>query len=167
MTSRRLVGELLEQLGPFEWRQEMGDDAKSERVTADTGEVFSQQVGCWFRISGGSCAHEFDVVAFPVHLLAIRTLCHGSDKRIEIGQGESEARVGANREAQCNGGAANVDGTLRLPVVGGGLPVCAESAPVVLDRWAMYGPLVIVGRWLGVGWLHTARLLASPEAPLR
>ena len=85
MTSRRLVGEVLKQLGPSPWRQEMGDDAEGERVTADTGEVFSEQVACSFHIAGGSCAHEFDVVAFPVHLPATGTLCHGSGKRIEIG----------------------------------------------------------------------------------
>ena len=54
MTSRNLVGEVLEQLGPSHRRQEMGDDAESERVTADTGEVFSEQVGCSFRIASES-----------------------------------------------------------------------------------------------------------------
>jgi hypothetical protein len=63
----------------------MSDDAEGERVTADTGEVFSEQVGCSFHIAGDSCAHYFDVVSFPARLLATGTLCHGSRKRIEIG----------------------------------------------------------------------------------
>ena len=48
------MGEVLEQLGPSHWRQKMGDDAEGERVTADTGEVFSEQVGCSFRIASDS-----------------------------------------------------------------------------------------------------------------
>jgi hypothetical protein len=85
MTSRRLVGKVLEQFSPSQRRHETSDDAKGERVTADTGEVFSEQVGCSFHIAGDSCAHYFDVVAFPTHLLATGSLCHGSRKRIEIG----------------------------------------------------------------------------------
>lgn len=167
MTIRKLVGEVLEQLGPSHWRQEMGDYAEDKRVTANTGEVFSEQVGCSFGIAGGSCAHYFDVVAFPVHLLAGGTLRHGPGKRFEIGQSDSEAWVGADREAQCDGGPVGIDGALRVPVPCRRQLVGAEGAPVVLNYGPRHGPLIIVRRLLAPRWLHAARLPGPPEVPLR
>jgi hypothetical protein len=85
MTGRRLAGEVLKQFAPDQWRQDMDDDADGEGVTADTGKVFSEQVGCSLRIAGCSVAHDFDVVAFPIHLRATGTLCRSSCKRAQIG----------------------------------------------------------------------------------
>ncbi len=49
---------------------EFGDDAQCERVAANTGEVFTEQVGGSTDVAGGRRADHFDVMAFPAHRAA-------------------------------------------------------------------------------------------------
>jgi hypothetical protein len=44
------------------------DDAQSEWVAADTGQMLTQKVGGSAEVAGGRSADHIDVMAFPVHL---------------------------------------------------------------------------------------------------
>ena len=70
---------------------EVGDDANSEWVAANAGEVFTEQVGGSTEVAGGRGADHFDVMAFPVHLATADGArgCFGDG--VEIGDGEPEA----------------------------------------------------------------------------
>jgi hypothetical protein len=76
---------------------EFGDDLKSQRVAPNTGEVIAEQVSRSMEVASGSGADHFDVVAFPVHLVATDgargRLCDG----VEIGDGEPKGRIGVDR----------------------------------------------------------------------
>jgi hypothetical protein len=133
VTTPKLAGEILEVVIWPAGLPQLGEDAGGERVAPGTGEVFAEQVGRPLGIAGCRCAYHFDVVSFPVHLAATGTLGCRSGKRLEIGDGEPERRVGLDRPAQCRGGAVTVDGSLRLPVPSGCWPVCADDAAVVLN----------------------------------
>ncbi len=61
---------------------EMRGDADGERVAADSGEVFAEQVRCSLGVAGGGGPDHLDVVAFPVHLLATGIFAGGSRDRI-------------------------------------------------------------------------------------
>jgi hypothetical protein len=49
---------------------EVGNDAQSEWVAANAGEMFTEQVGGSTDVAGGRGADHFNVMAFPVHLPA-------------------------------------------------------------------------------------------------
>ena len=72
----------------------IGDDAQSEWVAANTGEMLTEQVGGSTEVAGGRRADHFDVMAFPVHLAAADGTrgCFGDGG--EIGDGEPEGRIG-------------------------------------------------------------------------
>ena len=95
-------------------RSELGGDADGERVAADTGEVFAEQVSCSLGVAGGGGADHLDVVAFPVHLLATGSFARGSGDGVEIGDGQPEGRVGVDREAQRRGRPTGIDGLAAL-----------------------------------------------------
>ena len=66
-----MAGEVLELVPVSGGPSKVDDDAQSEWVAANTGEVFSEQVGRPRSVSGGRGADHFDVVAFPVHLAGV------------------------------------------------------------------------------------------------
>jgi hypothetical protein len=105
VTGRKLACEVHELVHPYGLSQLDGDPG-GERVTADTGEVFAEQVSRSHGIAGGGSPDHFDVVAFPVHLPVTRTSGRGSGDGSEIGEGEPEGRVGADGAPQCANGSA-------------------------------------------------------------
>ena len=127
---------------------ELCGDADGEWVAADTGEVFAEQVSCSPGIARGGGADDLDVVAFPVHLLATGTFAGRSGDGVEIGDGQPEAGVGVDREAQCRRRLACVDGSLGLPVERGRAEVCGYHTAVVLNRRPVIGRGVAVAAGL-------------------
>lgn len=156
MTSGKLAGEVLEVV-VLPGLPEPGDDAEGERVTADTGEVFTEQVNCPPAVAGGRGADHFDVVAFPSHRPTTGVVARSAGDGAEIGGGKLEARVGADREAQCCGGAARVDGSLRLLVPRGRAPGCGDRTAVNLNRGPGSGQVVMVAGVLIWRWLHVSK----------
>src|SRR4051794_17131086 len=63
-TGKRL-GEVLQVMGAS-CMLELGGDVEGEWVAADIGEVLTQQVSSSGRVPDGGCAHDFDVMTFPV-----------------------------------------------------------------------------------------------------
>ena len=74
---------------------EFGDDAQSEWVAADTGEMFTEQVGGSTEVAGGRRADHFDVMAFPVHRATADGTRGCFGEGVEIGDGEPEGRIGS------------------------------------------------------------------------
>jgi hypothetical protein len=105
VTGRKLAGEVHELVRPCGPSQ-LDGDAEGERVAADTGEVFAEQVSCSYGIAGGGSPDHFDVVAFPVHLPVTGTSGRGSGDGAKIGEGEPEGRVGVDGAPQCGSGSA-------------------------------------------------------------
>jgi len=103
VTGRKLACKVHELVHPYGLAQ-LDGDAGGERVAADAGEVFAEQVSCSHSIAGGGSPDHFDVVAFPVHLPVTRTSGRGSGDGGEIGEGEPEGRVGADGAPQCGYG---------------------------------------------------------------
>jgi hypothetical protein len=135
----------------------LGDDPEGERVAPDASEVLAEQVNCPPGIAGGRGADHFDVVAFPSHRPTTGVVARGTDDGTEIGGGKSEARVGADREAQCRGGPARVDGLLRLLVPRGRGPGCGDHTAVDLNRRPGGGQVIIVAGVLIWHWLHVCQ----------
>ena len=102
------------------------DDAEGKRITADTGEMLSEQVGRSLGLTRSRGADHLDVVAFPVHLLAAGDLSRDAGQGVEIGDGEAEAPVGGHRAAERKGGFVAVGGPLSPPVPGRRLRVRRE-----------------------------------------
>ena len=74
----------------------VADDTSSERVASNAGDVFKEQVGGPTDVASGSGTDHFDVVTFPIHLVAADgargCLCDG----VEIGDGEPKGRIGVD-----------------------------------------------------------------------
>lgn len=122
---------------PVTWserRSQGGDDAEGERITADAGEVFAEQVGGSTEVAGGCVADDFDVMAFPGHLAATDRTRGGLGERVEISDGKTEGRIGLDGETERHHRVGLVDGLLSLAVEDGGLGVGGNHPAVVLDR---------------------------------
>jgi hypothetical protein len=124
---------------------EVGNDAQSEWVAANTGEMFTKQVGGSTDVAGGRGADHFNVMAFPAHRAATGGTwgCFGVGG--EIGDGEPEARISYDRVTQRLYGDGRVRGQLRLAIKGGGPEVGRDHPTVVLDRRTRRGRLATAG----------------------
>lgn len=71
MATRELEFKLLEPIGPSVPLLKKHYDAEGKRITADSGEMFSKQVDRSLGFAGGRYVNDLNVVAFPVHLLAM------------------------------------------------------------------------------------------------
>jgi hypothetical protein len=158
----KLAGQVLEVVVLSSGLAEHGGDAEGERVAADVGEVFAEQVGCSPGITGGCGGDHFDVVAFPVHLLVAGTLARCSSDGVEVGDGEPESRVGVDREPQCRLGRGRVGGALCLPVPSGRPPVCGYHAAVDLNRRPGCGRVIMVAGVLVTHRLHECQVARVP-----
>jgi hypothetical protein len=136
---------------------EPGDDSEGERVAADAGEVLAEQVDRPPGIAVGRGADHFDVVAFPGHRPTPGILVRDAGDGAEIGGGEPEAWIGADRESQRRGGPARVDGSLRLLVPGGRARRGADRTAVDLDRRPGSGRVIMVAGVLIWRWLHACQ----------
>ena len=63
-----MAGQLIEPIPLSCALSEFCDDAQSDRVAADTRQMFTQEVGGSAEVAGGRGADHLDVMAFPVHL---------------------------------------------------------------------------------------------------
>jgi hypothetical protein len=123
---------------------EMRGDADGERVAADSGEVFAKQVSCSLGVAGGGDPDHLDVVAFPVHLLAMGIFAGGPGYGVEIGDGQPEARVDVERETQRRGRPGGIEGSLRLAVEPGRPRAGGYHTAVVLHRRLGIGQAIMV-----------------------
>ncbi len=92
MTTWKPIGHSLHRLS------EMGGDAGGKRVTADIGQVFSEQVSRSYDIASGRSTDHLDVMAFPIDLPASGILGRRSLDCVEIADREPEGRIGSHRE---------------------------------------------------------------------
>ena len=104
MTAGKLAGQVLEVVARACGRLEPGGDADGERVAADTGEVLAEQVSGSRGLAGGRGGDHFDVMAFPVHRPASGLMVRCAGEGHQIGDGDAEAGVGADGQAQGYGG---------------------------------------------------------------
>ena len=145
MAAGKLGAEVLEPIPVSCAPSEVGNDAQSERVAADAGEMFTEQIGGATDVAGGRGADHFDVMAFPAH----RAAAGGPRGRFgdggEIGDGEPEARIGYDRMTERLLRCGCVRGLLRLAIEGGGLDVGRDHPTVVLDRRTSRGRLAMAG----------------------
>ena len=95
MTTGNLAAEIIEPVPVSCAPSEVGNDAQSEWVAANTGEVLTEQVGGSTEVAGGRRADYFDVMAFPVHLAAADGTRGRFGDGVEIGDGEPEGRIGS------------------------------------------------------------------------
>ena len=141
MTIGKAVGEIIEpaplSCAPPVFR----DDAESERVAADTGQMLTQKVGGSAKVAAGRRADHLDVMAFPVHLVAGHRSRGWSREGAEIGDGELEGGIGFDGAPERRYHVKRVLGLLRLAIEGGGLGVCSHRPTVILDRGTRKGRL--------------------------
>jgi hypothetical protein len=90
------AAEVLGPSGMAHTLSEVGDDASSERVAANAGEVFTEEVGGATDVASGSGADHFDVVAFPVHLVATDGSRGCLRDGVEVGGGQPKGRIGVD-----------------------------------------------------------------------
>jgi hypothetical protein len=134
VAARKLGAEVLEPIPVSCAPSEFGNDAQSERVAANAGEMFTEQVGGSTDVAGGRGADHFNVMAFPVHRPANGGTwgCFGDGG--EIGDGEREAGIGHDSVPERLYGDGRVRGLLCLTIEGGSLDVGRDHPTVVLDR---------------------------------
>jgi hypothetical protein len=146
-----LAGEVLNLAPVSHTTSEVDNDAQSERVAANAGEEFTEQVGGSTEVPSGRGANHFDVMALPIHLAsADRTRgCFG--EHVEIGDREPEGRIGGHGEPQRSPCVRRVHGLLRLAIKGGGLDVGRDHPTVVLDRRAGEG--LLAPAVVGLSWI--------------
>jgi hypothetical protein len=113
---------------------EVVNDAQSEWVAANAGQMFLEQIGGSRDIAGGRGADHFNVMALPAHQAATgwtwACLGHGG----EIGDSEPEVRIGDDRMTERLHYDGRVPGLLCSAVAAGGLSVGRDHPTVVFDR---------------------------------
>jgi hypothetical protein len=72
-------------------------DVPRERVASNAGDVFKEQVGGPTDVASGSGTDHFDVVTFPIHLVATDGARGCLRDRVEIGDGQPKGRIGVDR----------------------------------------------------------------------
>jgi hypothetical protein len=134
MTSGKVPRQVIEPIAPSDALSELCDDAQRHGVTADTGQMFTQEVGGSAEVADGRRTDHLDVVTLPVH----RPTADGARRRFgestEIGSGELKCRIGPDRLPEGGDGVGCVGGSLGLAIEDGGLDVCRDRPTVVLDR---------------------------------
>jgi hypothetical protein len=145
MTAGKLGAEVLEPFPVSCAPSEVGNDAQSEWVAANAGEMFTEQISGSTDVAGGRGADHFNVMAFPAHPPAAGGTwgCFGVGG--EISDGEPEARIGYDRVTERLYGDGRVCGLLCLAIKGGGLEVGRDNPTVVLDGGTRRGRLAAAG----------------------
>jgi hypothetical protein len=148
MTCGKVTDQIIESIPLSCALSEFCDDAQSEWVAADSGQMLTQKVGGSAEVAGGRGADHIDVVAFPVHLSAAHWIRGCFGEGAEIGDGELESGIGPNCLPECRYRVKRVDGLLRLAIEVGGLDVCGHRPTVVLDSGTGKVRLATAGGWL-------------------
>ena len=136
MAAGKLGAEVLEPIPVSCAPSEVGNDVQSQRVAADAGKMFTEQIGGSADVAGGRGADHFNVMAFPAHRAATDVTWGCLGVGGEIGDGEPEARIGCDRVTERLYGDGRVRGLLCLAIEGGGLDVGRNYPTVILDRGA-------------------------------
>jgi hypothetical protein len=144
MTSGKAAGQIIEPVPLSCALSEFCDDAQSDWVAADAGQMLTQKVGGSAEVAGRGRADHLDVMAFPVRLPAVHGIRECSAEGAEISGGELESGIGPHRVPERRDGVGRIRCSLCLAIKGGGLDVCSQRATVVL------------GCGTGRGWLATA-----------
>ncbi|MGO9657881.1 MAG: hypothetical protein ACLP7F_05900, partial [Acidimicrobiales bacterium] len=139
VTTRKTGPEVIEPVSVSSARSEVIDDEQCERIAANTGEVFTEQVGGSTVIAGSRGADHFDVMTFPVHLATADDAGGPFGEGLEIGDCEPERRIGRDRITERRYRLGRVRSLLRLAIEGGGLDACRDRPTVVLDRGTSSG----------------------------
>ena len=113
---------------------EVGNDAQSEWITANAGEMFAEQIGGSTHVAGGRGADHFNVMAFPAHQAATGGTWGCFGKGGEIGDSEPECRIGQDGVAERRYGRGRVLGLLCSAIERGGLAVGRYHPTVILYR---------------------------------
>ena len=100
MAAGKLGAEVLEPIPLSCAASEVGDDAQSEWVAANAGEMFTEQIGGSTDVAGGRGADHFDVMTFPGPAGDHRWDLRGFGNGGEIGHGEPEVRIGNDRTTE-------------------------------------------------------------------
>lgn len=145
MTSGTVPRQIIEPIPPSCALPEFCDDAQSDRVAADTGQMFTQEVGGSAEVAGGRRPDHLDVVTLPVHRATADEARGRFGESTEIGDSELEGGIGLDRVLERGDGPGCIGGLLSLAIEGGGLDVCRDRATVVLDRGTARGQLVTAG----------------------
>jgi hypothetical protein len=145
MASAKVAGQIIEPIPLPCALSEFIDDAQSDWIAADAGQMLSQKVGGAAEVAGRRRADYFDVMAFPVHLPAARGIRGCFGEGAEIGGGELEGGIDPDGLPERRYRVGRVDGLLRLAIEGGSLNVCSDRPTVVLDRSAGAGRLALAG----------------------
>jgi hypothetical protein len=148
MARARVAGQIIEPIPLSRALSEFIDDAQSDWVAANGGQMLSQKVGGAAEVAGRRRADHFDVMAFPVHLPAARGIRGCFGERAEISHGELEGGVGSDGLPELRYRARRVDGPLSLAIKGRGLNVCCHRPTMILDRGAGAGRLSLAGAGL-------------------
>ncbi len=162
MTSGKVAGQIIEPLPLSCALSEFCDDAQSDWVAADTGQMLTQKVTSSAEVAGGRCADYFDVMALPVHLPAAGDTRGCFGEGAEIGDGEPEGRIGRDRATERRDRVGRIGGLLCLAIEGGGLDVCRDHPTVVLDRRTGRGRLAKPG--CGLYWVAMHNYQVGPLA---
>jgi hypothetical protein len=144
--------EVLEPVPVSAAASEVGDDAQSEGVAADAGEMFTEQIGGSTDVAGARGADYLNVMALPAHRAATGGTRRCCGQGGEVGDGEPEVRIGCDRASERLYGGGHLCGLLCLAIKGGGRDVGRDHPTVVLDRRATRGRLAAAG----VGWFGVA-----------
>ena len=134
MTTGNLAAEVLEPVPVSCPPSDAGNDAQSEWVAANTGEVLTEQIGGSADVTGGRGADHFNVMALPVHWSTTGGTWGGFGDSGEIGDGDPEARIGSDCVTERLDGYRRVRGLLCLAIEGGGHDVGRNYPTVILDR---------------------------------
>jgi hypothetical protein len=145
MTSRKVAGQVVQLILHSCALSEFCDDAQSEWVAADTGQMLTQKVGGSAKVAAGRRADHFDVMAFPIHLPAALGIRAYFGEGAEIGDGEFEGGIDPDSAAERRDRTRRVHGLLSLAIEGGGLDVCSQRPAVVLDRGTWEGGFATAG----------------------
>jgi hypothetical protein len=137
--------EVLEPVPASAAASEVGDDAQSEGVAADAGEMLTEQIGGSTDVAGANGADHFNVMALPAHRAATGGTWRCCGQGGEVGDGEPEVRIGCDRATERLYGGGGVRGPLCLAIKGGGHDVGGDHSTVVLDRRATRGRLAAAG----------------------
>ena len=134
MASGKVAGQIIEPIPLSGALSEFCDDAQSDRVAADTGQMLTQKVDGPTDIAGRRRADHLDVMAFPVHLPATHGIRGCFVEGAEIGDSELEGGIGPDSVSERRYRVNRVDGLLRLAIESGSLDVCSQRPTVVIDR---------------------------------
>ena len=112
---------------------EFYDDPQSDRVAADTGQMFTEEVGGSAHVAGRGRADDLNVVTLPIHGATAGHAWERFGQGTEIGDGDLEGGIYLYRLPEGGDDARNIGGLLCSAIEGGGPDICRNRPTVILD----------------------------------